>query len=114
MSGEADDKGAKNRLVFSTELGDLRRKQEEKPSAASVTTGPVRVCLDTKARRGKVVTLIRDIPHCPAAIEDLARKLKTLCGAGGSVEGHDILIQGDHRDKIKSKLTELGYHVKKH
>jgi translation initiation factor 1 len=79
----------------------------EKPGAS------VRVSLDTKGRRGKPFTLIADIPHNPQVIEDLARQLKALCGAGGTVEGKSILIQGDHRDKICARLAQAGMKVKR-
>lgn len=105
------------RLVYSTERGDLRKEGNRKePSgggeAKAAAGAPVRIRLDTKSRRGKAVTLITGIPHCPEAIEDLAKKLRTICGAGGTVEGHDILVQGDHRARVAAKLTELGYKVK--
>ena len=106
--------GKDTRLVYSTETGDLRKKPEPKPEPGNVTGpakggAPVTVRLDTKARRGKAVTIISNIPHNPQVIADLARPLRNLCGAGGTVEGKDILIQGDHRDKVISRLTALGY-----
>lgn len=73
---------------------------------------PVRVVLDSKKRRGKTVTLVENIPHNPQVIEELCRTLKTLCGAGGTVEGKTILVQGDHRERVMAKLNELGYKVK--
>lgn len=102
-----------SRLVFSTEAGDLRKKvvSEPEPASGAPPKGkpPLNVRLDTKARRGKAVTIISDVPHNPQVIADLAKTLKNLCGAGGTVEGKDILIQGDHRDKVIEKLTALGY-----
>ncbi len=103
------------KLVYSTATGDARKAAEKQPGAApaSGTSGPVVVRLDTKARRGKVVTMISGIPHNPQVIAALAKTLRTLCGAGGTVEGKDILVQGDHRDKIAAKLESLGYKVRK-
>ena len=72
----------------------------------------VRVCLETKGRKGKSVTLISDLQHNPATMEDIARVLKTHCGAGGTVKNGDIEIQGDHRDRVTSKLREMNYVVK--
>ena len=104
-----------NRLVFSTESGDLRKADTKQESPAPALqpgkTKPVRLLLDTKARRGKVMTRITGIQHCPEALEDLARKLKATCGAGGTVEQGDILIQGDHREKLATRLRELGFAV---
>lgn len=112
MSNERDRLNSK--LVFSTETGDLRKAEQLPAStpAASAKQKPVRLLLDTKARRGKTMTRISGIQHCPAALEDLAKKLKAACGAGGTVEDGDILIQGDHREKIAARLRELGIPVK--
>lgn len=103
-----------SKLVYSTDKGDLRKadRSGSGDGMGSEPQGVVRVRLDTKARRGKAVTMITGIQHCPQVIEDLARKLKVLCGSGGTVEGKDILIQGDHREKVTAHLTGLGYKVK--
>jgi len=102
-------------LVYSTAIGDLRKKglsgSEKKDDPAKGAT-PLLVSLDTKGRRGKPVTMVANIAHNPQVIDDLARKLKLACGAGGTVEGRAILIQGDHRQKIAAKLVELGFKVK--
>lgn len=104
------------RLVYDTGRGDLRKvKTHVEPHAASggtqKTIQRVRVFLDTKKRRGKSVTCITGIQHNPQVIEDLAKTLKQLCGAGGTVKGKTIEIQGDHRPKIIARLKELGYQV---
>ncbi len=103
------------RLVYDTERGDLRKAKQ--PEAEPEQSLPVprkkphrlRVILDTKQRRGKAVTVILDIPHNPQAIAELAAALKRHCGAGGTVKGKNIEIQGDHRAKIVARLKELGY-----
>ena len=105
-----------NRLVYDSELGDLRKvKPRVDSDSLDVNKGKtiqkVRVVLDKKQRRGKAVTCILGIQHNPQVIEDHALTLKRLCGAGGTVKGKTIEIQGDHRQKIVAKLKELGYVV---
>lgn len=110
--------GAKEtRTVYSTATGDLRKTEgspvQEAGSAGNAANAPVKVSLDTKGRRGKTVTVVSGIQHNPQVLEDLTRTLKSLCGAGGTLEGRQILIQGDHRDKVVSKLIALGYKAKR-
>jgi translation initiation factor 1 len=43
----------------------------------------------------------------------LAKELKGLCGAGGTVRSEVIEIQGDHRDRIVEALQNKGWTVKR-
>lgn len=72
----------------------------------------VTVRLDTAGRRGKPVTMIMNIQHNPKVIDELAKELKKVCGAGGTTYGKTIEVQGNHVDKIKKYLTEKGFTVK--
>ncbi|MDR8391598.1 translation initiation factor [Aliifodinibius sp. S!AR15-10] len=72
----------------------------------------LKVKRDTSGRRGKTVTMITNIQHNPQVIEDLEKKLKQHCGAGGTSYAKTIEIQGDHVDKIKSYLKDQGFDVK--
>jgi translation initiation factor 1 len=103
-----------SRPVYLTGQGDLRKAKPSLPVAPekSVSGGQVRVALDTKGRRGKTVTVVAGIRHCPQVIEDLAKALKSICGAGGTLEAGDILIQGDHRIRVAGYLEERGFKVK--
>jgi translation initiation factor 1 len=73
----------------------------------------LKVWLDKKNRNGKVVTLVTDFIGSGSDLKDLEKKLKNLCGTGGSSKDGEILIQGDHRDKIVNWLTANGYKAKK-
>lgn len=70
------------------------------------------VRLDTKQRAGKAVTLIEGFVGALADAEELGKKLKTHCGTGGSVKDQVMLVQGDHREKVRSFLVKLGYTLK--
>lgn len=72
----------------------------------------IKVKLDTSGRRGKTVTMISNIQHNPQVIEELEKKLKQKCGAGGTSYAKTIEIQGNHVDKVKNFLQEEGYNVK--
>lgn len=47
-----------------------------------------------------------------ADLKSLAKKLKALCGSGGTVKNGVIEVQGDHRDQIKQELEKQFKNVK--
>jgi translation initiation factor 1 len=69
----------------------------------------LRVRFETKHRGGKAVTLVTEFVGKEDDLEALGKKLKSYCGTGGSVKDGEILVQGDHRDKILQWLLKEGY-----
>jgi len=65
-----------------------------------------------KGRNGKPITLISGLALAGAELKNLAKELKNECGVGGSIDGQDILIQGDKRDRLTRLLESKGYKVK--
>jgi predicted translation initiation factor SUI1 len=59
------------------------------------------------------VTIISDLPLDENGMAELATKLKTRLGTGGTVKDGRIEIQGDHRDCFVQELEGLGYRVKR-
>jgi translation initiation factor 1 len=72
----------------------------------------VRISLDAKGRKGKVVTIITGFQHNPQTMDEIAKILKVHCGAGGTVKDDAIEIQGDQRERIRVKLEEMNYDVR--
>ncbi len=62
-----------------------------------------------KRRYGKTVTMIEGIDENDIDIDDLARKLKTKCAAGGTAKKGRIELQGDHKKKVKETLEDMGF-----
>jgi len=65
-----------------------------------------------KRKRGKLMTVVRGLAAEDNDLSALLTKLKTHCGAGGTIKDDQIEIQGDHLQRIHQTLTEIGYHVK--
>lgn len=66
----------------------------------------------SKGRGGKSVTIIKELQLTEKDRKALAKKLKKSIGVGGSIEGEDIIIQGDDRERIAAVLEKLGYSTK--
>lgn len=72
----------------------------------------LKVFLDMKSRKGKVVTIVGGFIGSNEDLVKMSKILKQKCGVGGSAKDGEILIQGDFRSKIYDILTALGYRVK--
>lgn len=111
----------RSRPVFDTALGRLdrcstckRRLESCVCPARTVASADqvVRVSRERKGRRGKTVTLVTGLSGSPTSLAELAAQLKRFCGSGGTVGDGQIELQGDHRERVAARLTELGYRVK--
>lgn len=60
-------------------------------------------------RFGKPATVIEGIDSKHLDMRDMAKKLKKRLACGGTIKNGTIMLQGDHRDKIKGHLMELGF-----
>ena len=110
-----------SRLVYSTDgrtvwSGEKRSpagaRKSGNPSASPPADGIIRVFRERGGRHGKIVTVIRGFGENAQALEDRAKELKRLCGAGGTVKDGAIEIQGDHRERIAERLRSEGCTVR--
>lgn len=101
-------------MVYSTDP-DFKYDTERQPDRPTLPPErqELRVWLDRKQRGGKVVTLVRGFVGSDDDLQELARMLKTRCGVGGAAKEGEIIIQGDHRDRVVELLTRGGYRCKK-
>lgn len=112
------------RLVYSTASGRVcatcgwpageckcSNKEEEKIPSKVV----VKLRLETKARGGKMVTVLDGLPKNEEFLEGLGKELRRAVGAGGTVgiaASGFIELQGDHRTTIRRILSSRNFLVK--
>lgn len=77
--------------------------------AASPASARVRVSRETKGRAGKAVTVVRGLALDEAALAALGKRLRTACGAGGTVRDGTIEVQGDHVERVLALLQAAGW-----
>jgi translation initiation factor 1 len=82
-------------------------------SSGPVGDGTVRVSRETKGRGGKAVTVVRGLTLDAAALSALGKRLRTACGAGGTVKDGVLEVQGDHCDRVIDCLKKDGWTVKR-
>ena len=90
--------------VFSYDYGEAEEAETLAPEKQKL-----RVWRDTKGRGGKVATIVRGFVGSSEDLQSLGRTLKQGCGVGGSVKDGEIIIQGDHRDRVTTLLVQKGY-----
>ena len=66
-----------------------------------------------KRKKGKVVTLVTGFQlGDEQQLEEMLRKLKNECGAGGKIDDQAIEIQGDQLEKLEKILSAKGFPVR--
>ena len=65
-----------------------------------------------KRKKGKRVTVIRGLPAEGNDLSALLGRLKNACGAGGAIQEDWLEIQGEHLERVRQVLAEIGYRVK--
>ena len=60
----------------------------------------------------RILTLITGMRGDDHLLTRISKELKRACGVGGSVKDKQILIQGNHREKVMNILIERGFKVK--
>lgn len=113
-----------SRLVYSTETGRIcpscgkpktkcacKKKKAAQPGNLKID-GIIRIQRETKGRKGKAVTSVYGFDSGAVNLKQIAARLKSRCGSGGSVKNGVIIIQGDHRKTIQADLSKQGYTVK--
>ena len=100
-------------VVFSTNPDFAYNTAEE---AEAETLDPskqnLKIWLD-RLKGGRVATVVRGFVGSSEDLAALGKELKKSCGVGGTAKDGEIIIQGDHRDRVVELLTKAGYKCKK-
>ena len=67
----------------------------------------IKVRVDRR-RFGKVVTLVSGLGS-DVNLQDLTKLLKKSLACGGSLKENEIILQGEHRKRVKEILLEQGF-----
>ena len=84
---------------------------EVAPERLPAAKQTAKVRLDRRKHK-RVITIVTGLAEPATDLPALLSTLKSCCGAGGAIQESDLEIQGDHMDRVKQKLAEIGYRVK--
>lgn len=97
-------------MVYSTNPDyEYTTSAESEPETLPAAQQPLRVWIDRRHRGGKTATLVKGFVGGQDDLAALGRMLKSKCGVGGSAKDGEIIIQGDHRERVVELLIEAGY-----
>jgi translation initiation factor 1 len=96
-------------LVYSTNPDYMQPNEEAAKETLLPAEQMLKVILETKHRAGKTVTIVYGFEGAESDLEGLGKALKNFCGTGGAVKDGEIIIQGDHRQKVFQYLKQKGF-----
>lgn len=97
-------------VVYSTNP-DYEYEDEQVEEAATLPKNQqnLRLSMERAGRGGKTVTLVRGFVGTDSDLNALCKLLKQKFGVGGSAKEGEIIIQGDHRQRLIEILKKEGY-----
>ena len=100
-------------VVFSTNPDfNYDTAQEEDTVTLPPAQQNLKVWLD-RLKGGRVATVVRGFVGSGNDLAALGKELKKSCGVGGTAKDGEIIIQGDHRDRVIELLIKAGYKAKR-
>lgn len=103
----------KSNIVYSTNPDYKPSDEDNEIDTPEPSEQNLKVWIEKNGRGGKTVSVIKGFQGKYEHLESLAKLIKNKCGVGGSVKDGEIIIQGDHRDKIILILEKEGFKAKK-
>jgi translation initiation factor 1 len=65
-----------------------------------------------KRARGKLVTVVTGLTEPDTDMKQLLSTLKTACGAGGTIRGDTLELQGNQVARTQQALRTMGFNVR--
>jgi translation initiation factor 1 len=118
-SGEASSTGSLGDLLVAQGFTASSDTAEQGPAERHPITAPSEdvvaraqrwiVRISKKGRGGREATLLsaRGLPE-KEDLSSLARRIRKQMGCGASLEGQDVLVQGDQRERLELWLIKQG------
>jgi translation initiation factor 1 len=101
-----------NGIVFSTNPNFKFEDEKNEQETLSAVEQKLYVRLD-RLKGGKVATVVENYIANETDFNALAKELKAKCGVGGTAKDGEIILQGEHREKVVGLLAAKGFVVKK-
>jgi translation initiation factor 1 len=112
-----------SRLVYSSDGGRVRPSADparaKRPRHVASDEMPpdpgdgfVRLHRGKPARKGKTRTIVVGLRGSDAELDSILKRYKQQLGTGGTRQNQVLVIQGDHREKLRTLLETDGYRVK--
>ena len=97
-------------VVYSTNT-DFDYSEDTQDEAISLPKNQqkLRLYMERAGRGGKTVTIVKFFIGSEDDMVALCKLIKQKCGVGGSVKDGEIIIQGDHRERLLDILKKEGY-----
>ena len=108
MKNKNDRRG----IVYSTDPNFVFEQEQNALETLPNAQQKLYVRLD-RLKGGKLATVIENYIATEEDFQALGKELKSKCGVGGSAKDGEIILQGDHRDKVIQLLTTKGLQAKK-
>ncbi|MDX2247661.1 MAG: translation initiation factor [Bacteroidia bacterium] len=100
-------------IIYSTNPEYLYEESDNPEENTSTDPGKQDLRVSRQRLKGnKVVTLITGFRGSESDMKELGKKLKNICGCGGSVKDGEIMLQGDFKEKVGTELQKMKYRFK--
>ena len=99
-------------IVYSTDENFSFQKDESESIGKIPNNKQNLKCLLKRLPGNRILTVVTGIVGDTHLLTNISKELKRECGVGGSVKNKQILIQGNHREKVMNILIERGFKVR--